>query len=281
MTHCLSRRNRSGGLRMSARSLGVLGVLAAALAAAPASAQITIYEHDGFQGRSLTTDVSVGNLQKRGFNDRASSVVVAGKSWEICDNSEYGGSCRVLRPGQYASLTAMGLNDRVSSVRALAGKAEFEPDRYGPPPVVSGDYRRRKNERLYEAPVTGSRVIYGTPEQRCWTETEAVQGRDNRVPGALLGAVIGGILGHQVGGGTGRDLATVGGVVAGAAVGAKVAGKGSEGQREVQRCADAPAAAQPMFWDVTYLHRGKEHHVQLAQPPGPTVTVNRQGEPRS
>jgi len=280
MNHCYSGRNRSGGFAMSARSIGVLGVLATVLAAAPAGAQITVYEHDGFQGRSLTTERAVSNLQQRGFNDRASSVVVASQTWEICDNSEYGGRCRILRPGQYASLTAMGLNDRVSSVRALAGTAEFEPDRYGPPPVVATDYRRRKNERLYEARVTGSRAIYGVPEQRCWTETEAMQGRDNRVPSALLGAVIGGILGHQVGGGTGRDLATVGGVVAGAAVGAKAAGDGSNGQREVQRCADAPAAAQPIFWDVTYLHRGKEHHVQLAQPPGPTVTVNRQGEPR-
>jgi uncharacterized protein YcfJ len=258
-----------------------LAALATLLACMPASAQITVYEHDSFQGRNFTTDRAVADLQRRGFNDRASSAVVGAQLWEICENSSYGGRCRVLRPGQYASLTAMGMNDRVSSVRMVARSTRPAPDRYAPPPVVATDYRRRKNERLFEARVTGSRAVYGAPEQRCWMETENVAGSDNRVPGALLGAVIGGILGHQVGGGSGRDLATVGGVVAGAVVGANVGGRRGGGQREVQRCNNVPGPTAPTFWDVSYVHRGQEHHVQLAQPPGPTVTVNRAGEPRA
>jgi uncharacterized protein YcfJ len=47
----------------------------------------------------------------------------------------------------------------------------------------------------------------------------------------------------------------------------------------VQRCADQPAQG-PAYWDVTYFFRGQEHHVQMTAPPGNTVTVNRQGEPR-
>jgi uncharacterized protein YcfJ len=106
---------------------------------------------------------------------------------------------------------------------------------------------------------------------------------DSRVPGAIFGAVIGGILGHQIGGGTGRDLATVGGAVAGAAVGANVGrdrGAPQTVSRDVQRCSSVPSRAQPDYWDVTYSFRGKEHRVQLTAPPGPTVTVNRDGEPR-
>ena len=32
--------------------------------------------------------------------------------------------------------------------------------------------------------------------------------------------------------------------------------------------------------DVTYNFRGYEHHVQTTSPPGRTILVNRQGEPR-
>jgi uncharacterized protein YcfJ len=137
----------------------------------------------------------------------------------------------------------------------------------------------------YEAPVRSARAVYGPPEQRCWMEREQVsEGRsDARVPGAIIGAVIGGILGHQVGGGTGRDIATVGGVVAGAAVGANV-GRRQEGPgntREVQRCDNAVRPATPAYWDVTYDFRGLTHRVQLTAAPGPSVTVNRKGEPRA
>jgi uncharacterized protein YcfJ len=149
---------------------------------------------------------------------------------------------------------------------------------------VDRDYRRRANERLFEAPVTSVRAVVGPPEQRCWVEREQVaqDSGGSRVPGAIVGAVIGGILGHQFGGGSGKDLATVGGVAGGAAVGANI-GRDRGGQRivtrDVQRCASVPREA-PDYWDVTYVFRGQQHQVQLTAPPGPSVTVNRQGEPR-
>ena len=104
------------------------------------------------------------------------------------------------------------------------------------------------------------------------------------VPGALLGAVIGGVLGHQVGGGRGKDLATVGGAVAGGAIGANV-GRGEAGPqlpgRDVQRCENVPSQAKPDHWDVVYTFRGQEHRIQMTVPPGPTLLVNEQGEPRA
>jgi uncharacterized protein YcfJ len=48
----------------------------------------------------------------------------------------------------------------------------------------------------------------------------------------------------------------------------------------VQRCESRPSQARPEFWDVTYNFRGQEHRVQMTAPPGQTVTVNRDGEPR-
>lgn len=261
--------------------------LAALAVATQAMAQVTFYERDNFQGRSFTTQRQVNNLQRFGFNDRASSVMVAGQPWqrwEVCEDARFSGRCAVLRPGGYPSLTAMGLDNRVSSVRAVGRNARVDDGRYAPPAPVY-DSRRRPDERLFEANVTSVRAVVGPPEQRCWVEREQVmQDRSKtNVPATIAGAVIGGILGHQVGGGRGNDLATVGGAIAGGAVGASV-GRNIGQQpttRDVQRCNTVPSQAEPALWDVTYNFRGQQHHVQMTTPPGPTVTVNRQGEPRA
>ena len=261
--------------------------LGSLLACAAASAQVTLYENNNFQGRSFTTPVDVDNLAYRGFNDRASSAVVGGgRLWEICVDAEWRGTCRVLRPGQYPSLSSMGMNDRVSSLRALDRNARPDPDRYAPPPLVSGDYRQREGERLFDAPVIATQAVYGAPGQRCWIEREQVvrEQTDNRLPSALLGAVLGGVLGHQLGGGSGRDLATVGGAVAGGALGANIAGRGQDESlttRDIQRCSTVPGSAALAYWDVSYRFRGTVHHVQLASAPGATVRVNQDGEPRN
>jgi uncharacterized protein YcfJ len=103
------------------------------------------------------------------------------------------------------------------------------------------------------------------------------------IPAALAGAVIGGILGHQIGGGGGRDVVTALGVLGGAAIGANV-GRDSSGQQtstqDVRRCGTPVGQVRPDYWDVTYVFRGREFHVQMVTPPGATVTVNSEGEPR-
>jgi len=248
----------------------------------PMAAQVTFYEREGFDGRSFTTANKVNNLQRSGFNDRASSVVVVGDRYEVCDDVKFRGRCVVLRPGRYPSLAAMGLNDRVSSVRAVASNARIDDDRYAPAPVPVYDSRRRAGERLYEANVTSARAVLATSGQRCWVESEQVpQARGSaNVPGAIAGAIIGGILGHQVGGGRGQDIATAGGAVAGAAVGANVGRSGQTTTQDVQRCENVPGGAQPAYWDVTYDFRGQGHRVQMASAPASTITVNEQGEPR-
>jgi len=147
------------------------------------------------------------------------------------------------------------------------------------------DYRRRDRERLFDVPVTSVRAVMGERGQRCWIERENVpqsRGPAN-MPGAIVGGVIGGILGHQIGGGSGRDIATAGGVVAGAVVGSNVGRGGAWGggqTQDVQRCTTDTSRNTPDFWDVTYNFRGVEHSVQMTEPPGRTVTVNEQGEPR-
>jgi len=246
---------------------------------AHAFAQVTFYENDDYQGRSFTTQGAVRDMSRFGFNDRASSVIVDHGRWEVCENASFAGRCVVLRPGSYSSLGAMSLNDRVSSVRQLQGNARVDDSRYAPPAQYT--YQRRGNEPLYQANVTSVRAVVGAPEQRCWTERQDVQERRPNVGGAVVGGILGGILGHQIGGGTGRNIATVGGAVAGGAIGANVNRDDRVASQNVQRCANVQRDQTPEYYDVTYNFRGQEHHVQMTQAPGATVTVNRDGEPRA
>lgn len=255
-------------------------------APAPLPSQVTFFEDEGFAGRSFTADKQVDDFSRAGFNDRASSVVVLGQRWEVCVDSRFNGRCVVLSPGRYGSLASMGLNDRISSVRAVDWNQRVDDRRLAPAPESLYDSRPRPDERMFEAPVTSARAVVGPPEKRCWMEREEIAATrgDPNMGGAVIGALIGGVLGHQVGGGVGKDIATVGGAVAGAAVGSNV-GRNNSGQpatsRDVERCSERPSTAAPAFWDVTYNFRGVEHRVQLTAAPGPTIKVNAQGEPRN
>jgi uncharacterized protein YcfJ len=243
---------------------------------------VTFYEHDGYRGRAFTTGKQVNNFARQGFNDRASSVVVDRGRWEACTDANFGGTCVVLRQGSYESLSSLGLNDKISSVRPVNQRARYDNEAPAPQAVPSYEYRRRANERVHQANVTSVRAVMGSSEQRCWVERQQVSsGRgDTNVGGAVIGAILGGVLGHQVGGGRGKDVATAGGAVAGAVIGGN-AGRGDSGSydRDVQRCKTVATGA-PDYWDVTYNYRGTEHRVQMSAPPGDTIAVNNNGEPR-
>ena len=258
-----------------------IGMAAIALAT-QAAAQITFYEGEGFGGRAFTADKAVPNMERRGFNDRAMSAVVERGRWEVCEHGNFGGECVILRRGSYDSLHSVGMGNRISSVRPVARAPRGLVEVPAPLPAPTYEYRQRPNERLFEAPVTAVHAVVGPPQQRCWVERQQIvedRGSPN-VGGAVLGAIIGGVLGHQIGSGRGNDAATVGGAVVGGAIGSQAGGGGAvvSGQ-DVQRCETAPSGP-PQYWDVTYQFRGVEHRVQMKAPPGKTITVNRNGEPR-
>lgn len=255
------------------------------LLATQAVAQITFYEHDGFRGRAFTADRQIGNFANNGFNDRASSVVVDRGRWQVCSDERFGGQCVVLRQGSYESLSALGMNDKISSVRPVNQQTRYDNEAPAPLSQPNYAYRQRANERIYEAPVTSVRAVVGSPEQRCWIERQQVaedRRGDTNVGGAVVGAILGGVLGHQVGGGRGKDVATAGGAIAGAVIGGNQ-GRGNSGSssydRDVQRCTTVESTT-PAYWDVTYNYRGRDHRVQMSSPPGNTVAVNSNGEPR-
>src|SRR5690348_15773019 len=177
------------------------------------------------------------------------------------------------RQATAAQLQAAEAQRQADQAQRLAAAA---PAAYG--------YRRRANEALYEAPVTSVRAVVGPPHQRCWLERQVVDTGSPCInaPGAVVRGVVGGILGHQIGSGRGQDLATGIGAVGGAVVGANVDG-GAAGPvytQDVQRCETVAAGTSLDYWDVTYNFGGYEHHMQTTSPPGRTVWVNAQGEPR-
>jgi uncharacterized protein YcfJ len=181
----------------------------------------------------------------------------------------------------------------VTSVRAVVRAAEqrcwVEHD-------YRGDGRGAYNQGQYQQGQNQSSFV-----QQADANANANARANANVPGAVAGALIGGVLGHQVGNGRGKDVATAIGVFTGAAIGANAGNnnnvyvnpdekRGSvyEGrgevrygrQQEIRRCVTEQPSA-PDYWDVTYNFRGQEHRMQMTTPPGPTVIVNRAGEPRS
>lgn len=257
----------------------ILLVLAAAMISAPALAQVTFYEGENFRGRAFTSERQLTDFRRSGFNDRASSVVIERGTWEVCEDPDFRGTCVLLREGSYDSLRRMGVNNRLSSARKVTNRSRYG-SYYTPEPMPYPDYeyRRRPNERVFEARVTSVRAVMGRPEERCWVEREQVSDRGKaNVAGGIIGGVIGGILGHEIGG---KGVATAGGAIAGAAVGANVGrGSGDDYSRDVQRC-ETQVRGDPEYWDVRYEYRGVEHRVQMSAPPGRTIYVNRDGYPR-
>ncbi len=241
------------------------------------SGDIVFYEHPGFHGRELDVSGEIDNFNQVGFNDRASSVMVLEGRWEVCEHADFGGRCMILRPGRYPDLGAMGMNDMISSVRRIHRDARVDDDRTAPPPQPVYDWRRRPQEFVETVPIESVHVVYAAPQmqQQCWVEQTAAPA-NARTGGALVGGLIGGILGHQI---DGHREATVGGAVAGAVIGSQIA-RGAEQPQEVTRCNSVPVNQGPDHYDVSYWYHGVRHHVQTTQPPGPSIVVNGDGEPR-
>jgi uncharacterized protein YcfJ len=243
----------------------------------PPRGEITFFGGGGFTGPAVKMEQEAPDLKRYGFNNRASSVIVQGERWELCERPGFSGRCVVLRPGMYPSLLSMGLSNNLSSARPIPPGVRVEEMRYAPAPQVVYDWRRRPQERLQEVNVVSAQAVYTAGQQRCWVERERVV-REPNVGGAVVGGVIGGILGHEIAGKGNRDLGTAGGAFAGAVIGANVGGQTTAAP--VQRCTTVPAHGRPDYWEVTYVFNGVEHRAQTTFQPGPTITVNDQGEPK-
>jgi uncharacterized protein YcfJ len=106
--------------------------LAAIVAAGNAGAAITLFSHEGFHGKRVTLVQPAPDFRDFNFNDRASSAVVEGEPWEVCQDVGFRNRCAILVPGEYPDLDAVGLGDTLSSARP----ARREPPPPPPQPVM-------------------------------------------------------------------------------------------------------------------------------------------------
>ena len=118
------------------------------LLATQVSANITFYEHDGFRGRAFTTDRPVDNFGNQGFNDRASSVVVDRCRREVCTDARFDGCRVVLRGGSHESLSGLGMNDQISSVRPVSDLRNYQNMAPAPLAAPTYGYRQRAKQRV-------------------------------------------------------------------------------------------------------------------------------------
>jgi hypothetical protein len=81
-------------------------------------AQIILYNHTNFAGASRTLGHDEPDLNRTGFGNKTSSVLIQGGLWELCDRPNYRGYCIVI-DRSHPNLWVYGFNDRAESVRRI------------------------------------------------------------------------------------------------------------------------------------------------------------------
>lgn len=80
---------------------------------------ISVYEHGDFKGWELSfTGVQVSNVGSDA-NDKISSVKITSGKWELFVDADFKGKSIVLGKGAINSLSPLGFNDKVSSLRPV------------------------------------------------------------------------------------------------------------------------------------------------------------------
>jgi hypothetical protein len=115
------------------RLFAAAAVLAACTHAAFAG-EMTLFADSDFRGARVSVQRDAPDLNRLGFNDRVSSIVVRSGLWQVCEHRDFGGYCAEFGPGEYRSLPRF--NDNISSVREISrgGPGRGGYDR-------GGDYR--------------------------------------------------------------------------------------------------------------------------------------------
>ena len=101
-----------------------LGLLLASSVGSAWAAEIILYDHRNFEGRSLTLHESVADLDDYDFDNEVSAVNVISGTWELFRDDNYEsnhGPSKVLGPGEYPNLSHVGFKrNKLSSVRLIS-----------------------------------------------------------------------------------------------------------------------------------------------------------------
>jgi hypothetical protein len=112
------------------------GVALAAIASSAVAGEITLYQNRDFNGDTLTLRRAAPDLERSGFNDSASSIVVREGVWEVCTDPSYHGNCTQIGPGNYNRI-ADTLRDGVVSAREIVAVSAAPPPASSPPLTVA------------------------------------------------------------------------------------------------------------------------------------------------
>ncbi len=99
----------------------------------PQRSGIALFADGNFYGAFLGFDEDVPNLGRFNYNDTASSLLVNRGTWLVCTDTDYRGTCEVV-DAALTDLNALGINDRISSLRRYDGTRRNDrdnDDRYG------------------------------------------------------------------------------------------------------------------------------------------------------
>lgn len=98
---------------------------------------IRLYDGANYSGQRFDAATDETDLSRNGFNDRASSLVMArGESWEVCMDARFRSQCRTFSDA-VANLADYGFDDRISSLRRVGG-GPVTPGRPTVPPGGGG-----------------------------------------------------------------------------------------------------------------------------------------------
>jgi len=108
---------------MNAKQMGLLFatgaiVIVSSVARSAFAGEVTVFADRDFKGNAMTVRGPSPNLERIGYNDTASSLVVRAGVWEVCDKPYFEGHCVQLQPGEYSSF-GTSASDRVASLREV------------------------------------------------------------------------------------------------------------------------------------------------------------------
>jgi Beta/Gamma crystallin len=108
-----------------------------ATAGSVTAGEVTFFSQRDFAGEAMTVRGAAPKLDRIGFNDTASSLVIRDGVWEVCTDAYFRGRCTELQPGEYSSL-GVGTNERIASAREIAPSAlPVMTTAAAPPPVIT------------------------------------------------------------------------------------------------------------------------------------------------
>ena len=130
--------NIDGRFNKRVSSLREIGVVAGTAAPVAGVGSLELYGQPKFQGRTARVDRDASNFNTFNFNDRASSLVVQGGSWEVCTDADFSGTCRTFAPGRYPSL-GYGMTKAISSARPVINQDDARV-------IHGGGWNRQRRE---------------------------------------------------------------------------------------------------------------------------------------